>query len=481
MSKLYIFGIGGTGSRVLRSFTMLLASGVKLGGDINEVVPIIIDPDGQNGDLTRTVGLMNSYINVRSKLHFNNENPNTFFKVDIKSLLQNFLLPINNTQSCKFKAFINLSGMTRPNEAMMRILFSSHNLEADMDKGFKGNPNIGCVVLNQIASSSEFIQLTNTFQSGDKIFIISSIFGGTGASGFPLLLKTLRSKNEEIPNFAAINNATIGAITMLPYFNVKQDNNSEIDSSTFISKTKSALAYYQDNIIGNNTIDALYYLGDEQNNNYDNHDGQAMQKNDAHLIEFLAASAIVDFTHQKIIPRTDPSYDQNTQALNMEFGIERATNNEITISDFYSGTRNDIIKPMAHFLLMANTFSHDASYVMSQKLNANQILGIEEEFYHEPFSKTLFAFLNNYQEWLDEMKNNKRSLNLFNTNPGDHPFDLITAMKAKPYHSLRSNYSLLYDFINGASRKVKTKENEDKLLELYSTATEKAINGKFNF
>ena len=52
MSKLYIFGIGGTGSRVLRSFTMMLAAGVKIG--VNEIVPIIIDPDVSNADLTRT-------------------------------------------------------------------------------------------------------------------------------------------------------------------------------------------------------------------------------------------------------------------------------------------------------------------------------------------------------------------------------------------------------------------------------------------
>ena len=34
MAKLYIFGIGGTGSRVLRSLTMLLAAGVDTNGCI---------------------------------------------------------------------------------------------------------------------------------------------------------------------------------------------------------------------------------------------------------------------------------------------------------------------------------------------------------------------------------------------------------------------------------------------------------------
>jgi hypothetical protein len=41
MNKLYIFGIGGTGSRVLKSLTMLLAAGVKCDYDI---VPIYCRP-----------------------------------------------------------------------------------------------------------------------------------------------------------------------------------------------------------------------------------------------------------------------------------------------------------------------------------------------------------------------------------------------------------------------------------------------------
>ena len=60
MAKLYIFGIGGTGSRVLRSFTFLLGTGVKVAG-FNEVVPIVVDADSTSGDKTDTVQLMENY------------------------------------------------------------------------------------------------------------------------------------------------------------------------------------------------------------------------------------------------------------------------------------------------------------------------------------------------------------------------------------------------------------------------------------
>lgn len=42
---------------------MMLASGVKFGA--NEIVPIIIDPDVANADLTRTVSLLNNYTAIR--------------------------------------------------------------------------------------------------------------------------------------------------------------------------------------------------------------------------------------------------------------------------------------------------------------------------------------------------------------------------------------------------------------------------------
>ena len=49
MSKCYVFAIGGTGSRVLRALTMLLAGNVKI--DTEEIVPIIFDPCGETHGL----------------------------------------------------------------------------------------------------------------------------------------------------------------------------------------------------------------------------------------------------------------------------------------------------------------------------------------------------------------------------------------------------------------------------------------------
>ena len=54
-----------------------------------------------------------------------------------------------------------------------------------MDIGFVGNPNIGSVVLNQFKESEAFKQFAANFSPDDRIFIVSSIFGGTGRGWFP--------------------------------------------------------------------------------------------------------------------------------------------------------------------------------------------------------------------------------------------------------------------------------------------------------
>ena len=259
MAKLYVFGIGGTGARVIRSLTMLLASGVKI--DADEIIPVIIDPDRANGDTTRTVELLKSYVKIRTDLKFDGGKANRFFETKINlDINPSVFLPIEDTQDKRFDEYIGYNGLSKSNRALASMLFSKKNLNADMQVGFKGNPNIGSVVLNQIQSSQIFRNVISSIQQNDRIFIISSIFGGTGASGFPLLIKNIRQADQHINNYAIARSASIGAITVLPYFGLKDDPDSAIDSSSFISKTKAALSYYERNL---NEANVLYYIADK--------------------------------------------------------------------------------------------------------------------------------------------------------------------------------------------------------------------------
>lgn len=468
MSKVYVFGIGGTGSRVLRSLTMLLASGVDCGNDT--IVPIIIDPDAAGGDLTRTVSLMRWYSDIRKQLTFDGSNCNEFFKTEIDEVVQNFQLPLDNkVQTLKFQAYMGVSSMTNNNQYLMSMLFSDDNLDAYMDVGFKGNPNIGSVVLNQFSQSQEFIAFATNFQQGDRIFIISSIFGGTGASGFPLLLKTLRS-NTQIPNFALINNAVIGAITVLPYFNLKQNPNSEIDSTTFISKTKSALAYYDKNISGNNSIDALYYVADDINNAYDNFVGGVNQKNDAHLVELISALAIVDFVNN-VKNRLNPT-------IHKEFGIKNLQNgsNDVILSDFEKGTEAIIKDSLIRMFLftkynkncLKKQYKHQP-WAIDRKL--------DKDFFDGSFYKNIEMFQNDFFTWLEELSSNKRKLTMFELGDDCELFNSVKKYSPKKSFGFTKNYALIDKYLD--KQDLSGTNKEQLYINLFYSALKEVVSLKF--
>lgn len=71
MPKLFVFGIGGTGARVLKSLTMLLASGVKTSGF--DIIPIIIDPHKDLPELKDCKNLLRLYAKINHTLYNDHE------------------------------------------------------------------------------------------------------------------------------------------------------------------------------------------------------------------------------------------------------------------------------------------------------------------------------------------------------------------------------------------------------------------------
>jgi hypothetical protein len=478
MAKLYVFGIGGTGSRVIKSLTMLLASGIEI-NDF-EIVPIIIDPDQANGDVTRTVDILKNYQYIRNKLSFSGNEENKFFKTKITNTTQNFKLELSDVRNDKFKDYIEYASLDESNKALLSLLFSDDNLNSDMEIGFKGNPNIGSVVLNQFKKSQDFKEFASSFGQEDRIFIVSSIFGGTGAAGFPLLLKNIR-QGSELPNAALIQNAPIGAITMLPYFGVAPDENSKIDKATFISKAKAALTYYEKNVSGNNSINALYYIGDQPNNDYENNEGASTQKNDAHFLELAGALAIVDFA------RTDSFLLQNANGVAQnpnykEFGIKNNVN-EIIFSDLGENTQTIIKRNLTQYQLF-NLYLKDQ---LKEATDQNWAKSIElDTFLTSSFySSHLKTFNNYFAEWLKELESNKISFkpfdleanhkNLFDMVKGKKPeTSLLEKIGSKNYH----RYNLL---LSKNEPKVNSNSKEEKFMSLFYKTTEDLVKVKYNF
>ena len=483
MAKLYVFGIGGTGSRVLKSLTMLMAAGVKVqdsAGGAFEIVPIVIDPDHAAADLTRTTKLMQDYKKVYDRIDHNNSIGNTFFGTRMNlEIIPSIRMPLNNTLDVDFKEYIGLplmkdkNGNPNANYALASMLFSQKNLDAKMEVGFKGNPNIGSVVLNQFAMSQEFIDFAASFGQNDRIFIVSSIFGGTGASGFPLLLKKLRAVSQEMSGNNNVKNAVIGAVTLLPYFDVKPSEKSEIDSSTFVSKTKAALSYYNRNMTEAN---ALYYIGDRVAKQYENSEGGTTQRNEAHFVELAAALSVVDFAAQPDL-RTQNGTPATT--VYKEFGIREAAD-QIIFGTLDGKTNNKIKKPLTAFTLFCKYLNEQIWDSKSQPWAKDR--GFDDNFLNGSFFQTELSDIKTaFLEWLSEMSNNYRAFSPYDLRmKKDDVYSMVKGEKPAKIISLKSNYALFDDQLNKKQDKVKRDASKEHIfIELFYLAIDELVKSKF--
>ena len=502
--RLFLFAIGGTGSRVLKSLLMLSAAGVRPldenGKPVKdlEIVPVIIDPHKANEDLKRTEALLNDYRDIRRKLYGNEPNADGFFAnriVTLREIMSNTSVTLNDTfifnlgavENAKFREFIGYDTMNEANQALTSLLFANYQLENKMNIGFVGSPNIGSVALNEIKDSNEFKAFSNIFRQGDRLFFISSIFGGTGAAGFPIMVKNIRqaANLEGIENRDALSRAPIGGLTVLPYFTLEGNKHDQrIATSDFIVKTQSALYYYKNTLTGANdsNVNSIYYLGDQvRSKPYLYDPGEHGQRNNAHLIELIGALAPLDFAGVPESKLSDPDgYPLPTTAYEYALAKDDLSLNFLSLGH---RTRQLIYEPMSKFHLLFLFLTTGFKDVIGQGFTED-VPKIKSDFLVSQFYRTLVdQFLLGYAQWLTEMNDNMRSVALFK--PGEidmaHAIEGVSVKKR-----LLGHYKVDNDVLKAEMNKL-SKNNpsysdhsvEYKLLDLFNKAAHNVFTERY--
>jgi hypothetical protein len=397
MKSAFVFCIGGTGLRVMKSVVMLMAAGMKA-EDYN-IVPILIDPHEQLEEKKNLDLLINDYKDVFNKLigreisDASNPFQEGFFATRIKRHSEfdgqqsTKSTPLTQNQTLRDYLKVGNIPANDINQYLVQSLLSEANLNNSLTVGFKGNPNIGTMVLGDMIQGQDWWDaFQRHFKQGDRVFIISSIFGGTGASGFPLIMNMIKNYkgNDLIPN------ALIGAVSVFPYFMLDDPSktSSDIDSANFITKTKAALTYYEDYV----NPDYLYYIGDQQKRSYENN--EAEQKNDAHFVELVAATALFDFLNNR------------TKQPNSQY-LSRAIENVTEVLDLSSLGRgyNEEVRVVANMKLLSLLMEvlEKEKYFPLAKTHH-----LGSNFYGSSDYKALKKFVGKFDVWYKEISNNER-------------------------------------------------------------------------
>lgn len=332
--KLFIIAIGGTGMRCLESFTHLCSIGMF---DNQEIEILTLDTDQTNGNKAKVEELIRLYNRIKTygTVDGGTPNTNTFFSAKLN--LHRFWTNYSGAGRENYK---NLSQITKgtPEQQIKNKLISDLFLETNsvqefnLAHGYRAQTHLGSMLMYHgiIEAARNIVKGTNvqpeereleTFiaklvQAGGlaRIFILGSVFGGTGASSIPVIPKALqdfvkiRSGNKEDIDFTK---AKFGATLLTEYFTFKKPDNKQTsskhdsiiaDSSFFPINSQAALQFYQGDPTVKRFYKTLYHIGwpitskkvdEEGKEKVDT--GGANQKNPCHITELLCACAAYDF------------------------------------------------------------------------------------------------------------------------------------------------------------------------------------------
>ncbi len=337
----FCYCVGGTGARVAEAAAHLCAMNM-ITGDDKDITFFIVDKDQSCGGTEKAKSMLEAITNLadvdsdgnnknalkRSNAFPRDQQKYYFCRSSLKfSEDWNFTKAmgtlINEERGGKnatnLKSMITEDNLSdRDDQIILNAFYSKEEQEQENEGGFYGHPSVGALTFKYMSKKGKWATeksrcdiaqpvtdyLNKNASSVANVFIIGSVFGGTGASVFPNLAAQIRnSVDKKITDSSE--KLVISGVLLLPYFGVHNEKveDAKIDSNEFYSKTIVALEQYgrdknmmrtEDNEKG--YFDSLYICG-QQPLHYtgDYAECGSNQKNHFDLVDVVAARAMVEF------------------------------------------------------------------------------------------------------------------------------------------------------------------------------------------
>lgn len=266
-----LIGVGGTGARCVEAFIHLSVAGLVDG----RTWVGLVDQDQTNGNSTKSTTLLSAAIDLRKRLRrseasdLGSESP--FFSAELTSPVRSALWLPFAEMNPTLRSFFAYNLLPPGPRSLMDVLYE-HKTEQELllDVGFCGRPNIGAAIVTARASAGEdeywrdLLDVLRAAARGGqdtRVFVVGSIFGGTGAAGLPTIARLLKRLVER----EQLTAVRVGGGLMLPYFNYGAppagDDRVIARSDDFLENSQDALRYYARVLSGQRVFDRLYAIG----------------------------------------------------------------------------------------------------------------------------------------------------------------------------------------------------------------------------
>jgi hypothetical protein len=328
-TNFHLMGVGGSGAKAVSAFIHCAAAGLTP----RSVTVSLLDQDANNGNISETANLITSYRRLHRDL--GKKLPPTagqmgLFATDIANP-PNGAAP--ETPRVWLPLGVNAKTMSdhfhyprlRPElkHLMRGLLNQREEIELQLDRGFRGRPAVGAVVISSLTDDHPLhiylTKLASEGQARQRIFLMGSVFGGMGAAGIPTVARTLRrlrhgEDGPATPKAGANTSFAVGAASLLPYFEFPDPPDGSaaaeeiaVRASEIPWSSRLALEYYHSQITGggqSEIFDHLYLVGQQPLTPVGYFStGSGEQRNPALLPELLTALAGCHFFASDVVSR----------------------------------------------------------------------------------------------------------------------------------------------------------------------------------
>ena len=415
--QFFVLGIGGTGMRCIESLIHLCAMGMF---DNTDIHLLALDTDKNNGNFSRLKEVKEAYVKAKGvEASSRVALQDTFFSANIKY----YEFSPNYEHKSTFKAVFDYSNTqyNHNEETDLADLVLAKNVEDfNLRHGYRAQTHLGSMMMyHSIIEAAKsptnndlksFLgELAKQAQTGNpRVFILGSVFGGTGASSIPIIPQAI-SKAAEIMTNGAVNvlkSAYFGSTLLTAYFSFKAPSSNELvnqkviaTSDKFALNSQVAMMFYEDDSTVKSTYQKFYMMGTDslswdpmakdRDNMSETITGGEKQKNDSHYIELLAASSALSFYNEDesvlVVNKQNVKTDYEYRAIN--------DNGKFDFQDFVGQQRAEEFAKKFGLLIVFSLFCNGTDdFVESVRsggvkeiqefldINVNQVLALKEYF-----------------------------------------------------------------------------------------------------
>lgn len=318
----FIIAAGGTGAMCARAFIYMAAAGCANNDDTYHI--LLMDKDKQSDAVTACENLLSDYNLMRAQMGLK-AGTQTFPAIKVhkwnftEEIVDEYVKQTHNSAASLSTLTLNklLNPQSDPQMGqILKTMYTTEELDTDLEKGFYGHPNIGAPVFDYVRERflSEHVRKANgsvqdnTFmidlhaaltQGIVHVYLMGSLFGGTGATVIPNVILALRSLKNSAGTPYGMTNLVLGTSVIMPYFKLPICNSDNVEMLSrvapsdvkFAGQTRDALSYYHESHLLDNVMNMLLLGCSNLDVTSELYARGGVQSQHFHIVILLAAAA----------------------------------------------------------------------------------------------------------------------------------------------------------------------------------------------